>query len=384
MSDNGQHWTPHARVYQGHVLEVLAQIPDESVQCVVTSPPYWGLRDYGLPDSDWPEVRFQPVAGVDAEVVVEPWRGQLGLEACPWAYVAHLVAIFREVRRVLRADGTLWLNLGDCYARNGGKRSKDGSRGATSSKRMSAGHFVASAKAYRPPKHLKPKDLVGIPWRVAMALQADGWWLRSDNIWGKPNPMPESVRDRTTRSHEHVFMLAKSKRYFYDHEAIKEPSTMKPQRRSKGRPADETPRPNGHPKQSWLTVARDEPAQDGGPKRNKRDVWWITPAQFPGSHYAVFPEDLVEPCVLAGTSPVGCAKCGAPREREVECICDCGAPSAPNQVVLDPFAGRGTVGAVAVRHGRNFVGIDLAGGDAEYGDMTPNGWLDELVKEHWT
>jgi len=242
-----------------------------SVQCVVTSPPYWGLRDYGIQE-------------------------QLGLEAIPEGYVAALVDVFREVWRVLRDDGTLWLNLGDCYnAYNGG--SGPSSRiDHPLNERNRQKPSVPTGFGLRN-KGLKPKDLVGIPWRVAFALQADGWYLRSDIIWAKPNPMPESVTDRPTKAHEYIFLLTKSERYVYDAEAIKEEGVV------------------------WYS-------------RNRRSVWVIPSQPYPEAHFATFPEALVEPCVLAG-SPEGAR-------------------------VLDPFAGSGTVGQVCHRLGRRFVGLELS------------------------
>tara|TARA_R110002167_G_scaffold93122_2_gene249848 strand:+ start:43897 stop:44739 length:843 start_codon:yes stop_codon:yes gene_type:complete len=259
------------------VFDGLSKINDESVQTCITSPPYWGLRDYGMPD-------------------------QLGLTKSPLEYVDQLVEVFREVRRTLKDDGTLWLNLGDSYM--GG---------------------VACG--------LKQKDLVGFPWRVALALQADGWYLRSDIIWAKPNPMPESVKDRPTKSHEYVFLLTKSKKYHYDADAIREPT------KSKGKTWDERKAmgfrgDSKHPTKDAIESGLSIPSLAPNPKgKNKRTVWTITPKPFKGAHFAVMPEALVEPCLLAG--------------------------SGEGDLVLDPFAGSGTVGAVAKRHGRQFVGIEL-------------------------
>lgn len=297
-------------ILQGDVLARLADIPDASVQCCVTSPPYWGLRDYGA-------------------------EGQIGLEPTPDAYVARMVEVFREVRRVLKDDGTLWLNLGDSFAsttkgsggtgksglmRDGrqeeGRRSADAANGRA---KFEARTFDLSACS------LKPKDLVGIPWRVAFALQADGWWLRSDIVWSKPNPMPESVTDRPTRAHEYVFLLTKSERYFYDHEASKEPAVGQTRH-------DLTGGRYAAPGQTTHTGSREgERLLDG--KRNRRSVWTVNTKPFKGAHFAVMPEALVEPCILAG--------------------------SRPGDVTLDPFAGSGTVGVVALRHGRLFLGVEL-------------------------
>ena len=290
----------------GDVRQRLSEIPEGSVRTCVTSPPYFGLRDYGEAD-------------------------QIGLEETPEAYVAEMVALFREVWRVLADDGTLWLNLGDSYA--GGKRG-----------RADSGDEGRFGGKYQTPKHnevptgLKPKDLIGIPWRVAFALQADGWYLRQDIIWAKPNPMPESVRDRCTKSHEYVFLLSKSPRYYYDHEAVKERGVMVAgdSAGSKQRDTRETHGLGGG--NSGISVAKAKLAQEladkGYSTRNRRDVWTINTKPFKGAHFAVMPEALVEPCVLAG--------------------------SKEGDTVLDPFTGSGTVAVVANRHGRNFVGTELS------------------------
>jgi len=258
-------------LYQGDCLESLRRLPDQCVQTCVTSPPYWGLRDYGV-------------------------DGQLGLEPTPDEYVEKMVAMFREVWRVLRDDGTVWLNLGDSFA-SGGRGGPD----------------------------LKPKDLYGVPWRVAFALQADGWYLRQDIIWHKPNPMPESVTDRCTKAHEYIFLLSKKARYFYDNEAIKEegviPAGVRAAKGSSERAAQ--PGVNSRPPEYKI--------YDG--KRNKRSVWTLPTQPYPGAHFATFPPKLIEPCILAGAPKVG--------------------------VVLDPFMGSGTTGMVAVQHGRKFIGVEL-------------------------
>ena len=291
-----------AYLLQGDCLDLLRNLPQETIDCCVTSPPYWGLRDYGH-------------------------EGQLGLEPTPEAYVQNMVEVFREVRRVLKPTGTLWLNLGDSYARQGGRTSNvprhwDGRQhdpGGLHDKRALASDFGA-----------KPKDLVGIPWRVAFALQADGWYLRQDIIWHKPNPMPESVTDRCTKSHEYLFLLAKSERYFYDHEAVKEPAIHAGRlvKATGGEAKNAQHAFAGETKAGFTT--HDTLVSD---TRNRRDVWTIPTKPFKGAHFAVMPEALAEPCILAGC-PVG-------------------------GLVLDPFAGSGTVGAVAVKHDRGFVGFDL-------------------------
>lgn len=271
-----------------------------AVQCCVTSPPYWNLRDYGV-------------------------AGQLGLESTPDAYVQSMVAVFREVWRVLRDDGTLWLNLGDSFnAYNGGAGpSTSLSRGAQTTERpdLPTGYGLRC-------KALKPKDLVGIPWRVAFALQADGWYLRSDIIWAKPNPMPESVTDRPTKAHEYLFLLTKNQRYYYDKDAICEPyqdATLKRGKSIRQVAADghKTYRFNGEPLDA-------ESVERG---RNARSVWSISSQPYRDAHFAVMPEKLVEPCILAG--------------------------SKPGDLVLDPFAGSGTVGVVARRYARRFIGTEL-------------------------
>ena len=309
-------------------------MPDESVDCVVTSPPYWGLRDYQT-------------------------EKQIGLEPTPEEYCANMVEVFREVWRVLKPTGTVWLNLGDCYSE---------------------------------------KDLVGIPWRVAFALQADGWYLRSDIIWSKPNPMPESVTDRPTKAHEYIFLLTKSPRYYYDGDAIREQSTE--------RPSFNRARLNNHQNER-THFGINIPYEPDGTGRNKRSVWEITTQPYPEAHFATFPEALVKPCILAGTSEKGvCAECGDPWERIVEkdCTfesgsgrsgisphgkngyglqgrgetldirrgpvvtvstigweptCTCKAKIVP-ATILDPFVGSGTTMAVAQKLGRRGVGVDLS------------------------
>lgn len=289
------------KLHVGDTLGVLRRLNEESVQCVVTSPPYWGLRDYGV-------------------------EGQLGLERTPEEYVEKLMEVFREVRRVLQSDGTLWLNLGDSYnAYNGGAGPGSRLSGNQTEQRpkLATGYGLQC-------KTLKPKDLIGIPWRVAFALQADGWYLRSDIIWAKPNPMPESVTDRPTKAHEYLFLLTKSQRYHYDGDAIREPHT------SKDRPPGNKSRiyVDRDPMHSATHKRRPELAKSYNENgRNRRTVWTIPTQPYPEAHFATFPKKLVEPCVKAG-----CPKDG---------------------LVLDPFAGSGTVGVVALGLGRRFVGIEL-------------------------
>ena len=302
-----------ATILVGDVLQRLADIPDNSVQCCVTSPPYWGLRDYGN-------------------------DGQLGLEATPEAYVENMVSVFREVRRVLAEDGVCWLNLGDTYAGNNSRASNNGRAGMGNPRET-----VVS----RIPEGLKPKDLIGIPWRVALALQADGWWLRQDIIWHKPNPMPESVTDRCTKAHEYVFMLTKSNRYYFDSKAIEEEAKTPPGATWQERKAAGATAGNvivGHEKRNGTQrvvhgegVTSNLTRQDG--KRNRRSVWTITTKPFKGAHFAVMPEALCEPPILASTKE--------------------------GDMVLDPFTGSGTVAVVALRHGRNFIGTEINPGYAE-------------------
>jgi len=282
-------------ILRGDCVNKLKELPDASVQCCVTSPPYWGLRDYGTAE-------------------------QLGLESTPEEYVENMVQVFREVHRVLRDDGTLWLNLGDSYCGTG-------SKGKWKDPKHPEGRNGQVVAVNNKIQGLKQKDLVGIPWRVAFALQADGWYLRQDIIWHKPNPMPESVKDRCTKAHEYIFLLTKNKKYYYDNEAIKEDAKTLPTTRNKhkeGYQAD-------YPKGERFSKGDGVYGKDG--KKNKRSVWTIVPKSFKGAHFAVFPPDLIEPCILAGCPEGG--------------------------TVLDPFAGSGTSLMVAVEHGRHGLGIEL-------------------------
>ena len=291
----------------GHVLDELGKMPSDSVQCVVTSPPYWNLRSY-LPD-DHPD---KPK--------------ELGLEDTPETFVASLVDVFRAVRRVLRDDGTCWVNLGDSYAgAPGGEQGREGQRASRT--------FTARITKPKAGPGLKPKDLVGIPWRVAFALQADGWFLRSDIIWHKPNPMPESITDRPTKAHEYVFLLTKSARYFYDLESIRE----EPKPWNDG--AMSAPKLGEHRKTDAYgqqTTKRYEVIKGA----NARTVWTIPSQPFPGAHFATFPEELPTRCIKAG--------------------------SRPGDLVLDPFTGAGTTALVAIGLGRRFVGCEL---NPEYAAM---------------
>jgi len=296
------------KIIQGNCLEVLKEMPEQSVNTCVTSPPYWGLRDYGESD-------------------------QLGLEDTPEEYVANMVAVFKEVKRVLRDDGTVWLNLGDSYS-SGGR--------TTTTNQTLRGDKDYGATRPKPSKNIKPKDLIGIPWRVAFALQQDGWYLRQDIIWHKPNPMPESVKDRCTKAHEYIFLLSKNSKYYYDNEAIKEPAKDWGTRdRTKGK---------YHNKGTGLTPHTG--LEKSYPTKNKRSVWTVTTKPFKGAHFAVFPMDLIEPCVLAG-----CPE---------------------NGTVLDPFGGAGTTGLVAKQNKRNAVLIEL---NSDYIDIAEDRIQNTLVQK---
>lgn len=293
-------------VLVGDARTRLREVPDRSVQMCVTSPPYFGLRDYGV-------------------------EGQMGLEQTPEAYVAELVGLFREVRRVLKDDGTVWLNLGDSYFST--TKGTGGSNPATSPKQAWKGR--ENGQAFKPVKissgdlAIKPKDLIGIPWRVAFALQADGWWLRQDIIWHKPNPMPESVRDRCTKAHEYLFLLTKSERYYWDTEAAREPAQHpNVTRKSTAKSLDQQKAFMGH---APTNLGRCDTSEDG--KRNRRSVWTIPTSPYHGAHFATFPPALIEPCILIG--------------------------SRPDDLILDPFGGSGTTGMAASQHGRNALLCEL-------------------------
>lgn len=280
------------RCHFGDCLDTMRRMPDGIAQTCVTSPPYFGLRDYGH-------------------------AGQIGIEETPAAFVANLVDVFREVRRVLRDDGTLWLNLGDSYARNGGEQAGGNRELMHMSDAQTRMLKIPSGAG------LKAKDLIGIPWRVAFALQADGWYLRQDIIWHKPNPMPESVTDRCTKSHEYIFLLSKAPSYFCDMDAVKEPSI-------KG--ASGSSLNTGKTAEHQMGRSSDADREEDG-MRNKRSVWTVATTPYKGAHFATFPTELIEPCVLAGAPAGG--------------------------VVLDPFFGSGTTGQVAQNLGRGFIGCEL-------------------------
>ena len=287
------------RVIFGDCRDTMRDLKAQGVrvQCCVTSPPYYGLRDYGHP-------------------------GQIGLEHTPEEYIAAMVEVFRCVRDVLADDGTLWLNIGDSYAANRSYQVPSTKGGAKHGHGQAAG-----GKGSRVPDGLKPKDLIGIPWMLAFALRADGWYLRQDIIWSKPNPMPESVRDRCTKAHEYLFLLAKSERYYFDHVAIQEPETMKPQNRLTPRKANPNAKVHGMPEY------RRQEGGTGGGMRNRRSVWSVNTAPYGGAHFATFPPALIEPCILAG--------------------------SRPGDLVLDPFMGSGTTAQVAQALGRQWIGCEL-------------------------
>lgn len=279
------------KIYNKECTAGLKELPEKSIHCCVTSPPYWGLRDYGTDD-------------------------QFGLEETPQQYVDNMVKLFREVKRVLKDDGTLWLNLGDSYS-SGGRQST-----TNQSLRGEKQYGVTRPKAN---KNIKPKDLIGIPWRVAFALQADGWYLRQDIIWHKPNPMPESVHDRCTKSHEYIFLLSKSPSYYYDNESIKEKAIG-------NNPGNKSHKYfNSHDEKfKTKTNLKNITAVDF---RNKRSVWTVNTKSYKEAHFATYPEKLILPCIKAG-----CPKGG---------------------IVLDPFMGAGTTGLVARKLNRNYIGFEL-------------------------
>ena len=334
----------------GDCLGVMRTLPSESVQMCCSSPPYFGLRDYqtaswegGSEDCDHEPDKTSPSStlggGKDTQGAAKFFRrtcpkcgavrvdNQIGLEETPEAYIAKLVEVFREVNRLLRDDGTLWLNLGDSYNGSGGP-------GGWADNKQTEG-FKGEFKKYTNPNRnvsgLKPKDLIGIPWMSAFALRADGWYLRSDIIWHKPNPMPESVTDRPTKSHEYLFLLSKSREYFYDADAIKEPAARAGEMSGGSLKVSSGNHflPNGSGKQN-LDRFGTKPLPDD---RNRRSVWTVATKPYGGAHFATFPPELIEPCILAG--------------------------SKPGDTVLDCFNGAATTGLVALKHGRNYIGVEL-------------------------
>ena len=308
-------------IYQGNCLEVLKTFENNSINCCVTSPPYYGLRDYGV-------------------------DGQLGNEDTPDDYIDKLVNIFSEVKRVLKDDGTLWLNIGDCWA---GSNQGRGTKNLSDKQKSNYGtnNMVSDSHSSKL-KHIsgcKPKDLIGIPWMVAFSLRESGWYLRQDIIWAKGNPMPESVKDRCTKSHEYIFLLSKSRKYYYDYQAIKEPASTKPTKRDKHKEGYQADYTKGDRFSSGERVY----GSDG--MRNKRDVWNVNTKPCKEAHFAIFPDTLIEPCILAGCPDGG--------------------------IVLDPFMGAGTTGMVAKKHGRNYIGIEL---NEEYIDIA-NKRIEEYMKK---
>jgi DNA modification methylase len=358
------------QMLQGDAASVLRALPDESVNCCVTSPPYWGLRNYGTEPQAWggnPSCDHQWGEWTERRDVREDanhgksrtterfygdesrkfdgnhqkhtagafcadcgaWRGELGNEHSPELYIEHLTELFREVRRVLRGDGTLWLNLGDSYCTNPGNLRGGGElRGQASPVHRSSMNKRGDG--------LKPKDLIGIPWMAAFALRSDGWWLRSDIIWHKPNAMPSSVTDRPTSAHEYLFLLSKSSRYHYDHMAIREPAKYPGDYGFLRGPVDGC----DSDKVSWRAKSQQDRKNGGVDShsagdewRSKRSVWTVATQPTPEAHFATYPIALIEPCILAGCPEGG--------------------------TVLDPFAGSGTTGLAALKHGRKFLGIEL-------------------------
>ena len=389
------------KIIEGDCLEVLKGLPAGIVDCVVTSPPYWGLRDYGtgeweggdpacdhtksMPSAEHEEnIKRRERLGYEGhggwEKTAQRGDGksycpacgakridkQIGLEATFAEWLEKMVEVFREVRRVMKDEASLWVNCGDGY--NGTGNTGGGDDGKRRGIEGYGAEGAYGKGTWTPPRAtgLKPKDLIGMPWRLAFALQADGWYLRSDIIWSKPNPMPESVTDRPTKSHEYLFLLTKQPRYYYDAEAIREKAEY-------GRGSD----PSGN---MFSRIGHSDNHREGSKGhtfnggRNKRDVWWLATQPFPESHFATMPEALVEPCIRAGTSQKGyCPECGKPWirvvEREIEHTqkthtvgwkpsCECGGDPVPG-IILDPFMGSGTVGLVAKKLGRDFLGIEL-------------------------
>ena len=344
-------------ILAGDCRETLKTLADQSINTCITSPPYWGLRDYGTteweggdPNCDHvepsPSIKFQ---GRDDQAHTKkqykkqcPKCGairkdkQLGMEETPEEFVENLVQVFREVKRVLRDDGTVWLNLGDSYISGKSRYSTKEqtlSGGGENQKKYGSLHKGGKKDMYGHPFY-KDKDLAGIPWRVAFALQADGWYLRQDIIWHKPNPMPESVKDRCTKAHEYIFLLSKSPKYYFDNEAIKEDSVTSAEQQIKKRNKSYRKNAEGN-EEKYLkqNFANDKYSNEVFKKRNKRSVWTVNTKAFKGAHFATFPMDLIEPCVLAG-----CLEGGT---------------------VLDPFGGSGTTGQIADGHNRNAILCEL-------------------------
>lgn len=352
-----------AKILQGDAIDVLKTLPDESVNMCVTSPPYYALRDYGTGkwvggDNNCPHRRLsqfsekittghkqKELIGMVGDGIYKsvcPLCGavrvdqQIGLEETPEEYIQKLVNVFREVKRVLKDDGTLWVNIGDSYFGSGSRGSNNTKYYEDSGTKQ--GTNKGSVDLQNIPKlvgnhnGIKNKDLIGIPWMLAFALRADGWYLRQDIIWHKPNPMPESVKDRCTKSHEYIFLFSKNKKYYFDHESIKEKANGKYEGRynyefnAGEKETSGSQRPNGKSNTKGKRRYTGE--------RNKRDVWQVSVSGYEGAHFATFPEKLVEPCILAGSPKMG-------------------------GVVLDCFNGAGTTGVVSIKNGRSYIGIEL-------------------------
>ncbi|MFA5599319.1 MAG: site-specific DNA-methyltransferase [Phenylobacterium sp.] len=362
---------PKYQLINGNCLEVLKQLPDNSIHCVCTSPPYFLMRDYGLPKTTWED----------------GWVGCLGLEPSPEMYVSHMVEIFREIKRVLHKTGTCWLNLGDKYAGDTGGRGNYAN--VTDKQNSNLGSLSISKTVKWNHPTIKKKDAIGIPWMVAFALRTDGWYLRSDIIWLKPNCLPGSYTDRPVLAHEYIFLLSKSERYYYDHIAVQEPAAW-------DRWGKQTIKKGNQGTASWIEEKGKEELEEKTHK-NKRTVWSIPTANFPEAHFAVMPNALVEPCVLAGTSAGGCCpECGNPLVRKVDKERVATRPGKNNKhdstemanrdpgrhittyetkgwektcnhdfvepvpcKVMDIFNGAATVGEVALSKDRDYIGIEL-------------------------
>lgn len=305
------------KIYLGNCIDILKTFPDKSINCCITSPPYYGLRDYGV-------------------------DGQIGNEDTPEKYIENLVKIFEEVKRVLKDDGTLWLNLGDSWA---GSNQGSGTKNPTPKQTSNHGTNYMTTESHKSKlsklEGYKAKDLIGIPWMVAFALRNSGWYLRQDIIWAKGNPMPESVKDRCTKSHEYIFLLSKSRKYYFDNVAIKEPAVTHPKSRNKKAEGYQADYPNGD------RFSDGERVYGADGLRNKRDVWFVNTKPCKEAHFATFPDTLIEPCVLAG-----CPE---------------------NGIVLDPFSGSGTTAMVAKRNNRNYIGIELNPAYIEISNRRING-----------
>lgn len=434
MTNSGTVLPINPNILLGDVRETLKSLPDKSIHCVVTSPPYWGLRDYGTAtwlggdpscshkrDSKFSESCSTGQRNLEGAIGDGIYKtscprcgairidSQLGLEQTKEQYVKNMVSVFSEVWRVLRDDGTLWLNLGDSYAGSNGNGYKQ-SIASTNASNAGGENEDFRAIIGRDDGDLKPKDLVGIPWRVALALQSAGWYLRQDIIWNKPNPMPESVLDRCTKAHEYIFLLTKKPRYFYDSEAIKEPAKYAGDDR-------------GSRSDSRRGTEMNSMSGSTGSMKNKRSVWTVTTKPFKEAHFATFPQDLIEPCIKAGTSEHGCCSiCQAPYVRVVERkriarnelpkddvnyrpnnyegayaeingkgdagfshtetkgwekSCKCVGKEVIPCTVLDVFFGAGTTGVVAQKLGRNYLGCEL---NPEYAEIASVRLANELKK----